>query len=376
MMTGKRGIGLIAMIFMIAVQSSHIVEAQTKKEWEARLLATDKFMREKMWNPANGNFIRRTDQPINSQRSDSWGITIVLDAYSYMIRTGNLKAEALHAYYISSSALYERTNGGAGARIIARQGDQIYVGGDDEMQWAAALVNCFDATKDSTYLNAAMGAFNGLIDLGFWKKATDKTPSGWAWNTNDQRPMGVSTSYGALAAARLFRITGLEVYRQWALVALSALATPQISFIPRDRMIAAEAALTVYQVTHDQKFLDVTLEHAAIALKEIQSIAAGLNQGERNPTDVGDLAEGMLAVSDVAGKKEYFSKAQWLVNLFFQSRTNDDVAENGFYSRYAGKNLAKPDLTGAYIGVPTTAKFLPEIAEMLKLEAEMLLHAR
>ena len=364
---------LVLLVCMLAMQTSHIARAQTKKEWEARLLATDTYMREHMWNPANGNFIRRTDQPVTAQRSDSWGITIVLDAYATMIRTGNFKAADLRTYYDASTALYERTDNGTGARIIARQGSEIYVGGDDEMQWIAALANCYTATQDSIYLRSAMGAFNAMIELGFWKQASADVPAGWSWNSNDRRPMGVSTSYGALAAARLFAITKLDVYRTWAVVALGALESPQISFIPRDRMIAAEAAATLYEATHEMKFLGVAKWHATQALDILASILAGKKEGERNPTDVGDLAEGLLMLSRDTYNTSYATKARELVNYFFAKRTNEDIAANGFYSRYSGAKLETPVLTGSYIGVPLSAKFLPEIAEMLKLEAEMML---
>ncbi len=374
-MKGK-GFAVFLLIVLSSMQSSHIATAQTKKEWESHLLATHKFMLEKMWNPANGNFIRRTDQPTQGQRSDSWGITIVLDAFAYMVRTGNMKADALKQYYESSTALYERTDNGIGARIIARQGNQIYVGGDDDMQWIAALANCFEATKDSSHLNNARGAFNAMISLGFWKQATDKAPSGWAWNSNDQRPMGVSTSYGALAAARLFRITGEDVYRQWALASLAALTKPQISFIPRDKMIAAEAATILFESTKDAKFLEFAIALSDQALAEITLIMSGKKDGERNPTDVGDLAEGLLQVSAASGKIVYANKAKQLVNFFLIGRTDEDIAANGFYSRYQAGAKPVQVTEGAYIGVPVSARFLPEVAEMLKLEAEMVLRAR
>jgi hypothetical protein len=375
MMRDKQRVGLLLLLGALLLQSSHIAQAQTKKEWEARLLATHRFMQEQMWNASNGNFIRRTDQPVQGQRSDSWGITIVLDAYSYMVRSGNLKPDDLLRYYHSSTALYERTDDGHGARIIARQGAQIYVGGDDELQWIAALCNCFEATKDSLYLNDAKGAFNALVALGFWKAATDKAPAGWAWNSNDLRPMGVSTSYGALAAARLYQVTGDNVYRQWALVALTALTKPQISFIPRDKMIAAEAALILYGVSPDQKFLEYATTLANQAMQEIDLVMSGKHEGERNPTDVGDLAEGFMQVADKTGKKSFAGKASQLVNFFFIGRMEADIAANGFYSRYRADKKAMADLDGAYIGVPLSARFLPEVAEMLKLEAEMLLRA-
>ena len=325
-------------------------------------------MQEKMWNPATGNFIRRTDQPPAAQKSDAWGITIVLDAYSYMVRTGNMKPEDLKNYYRSSSSLYERTDGGRGARIIARQGSEIYVGGDDDLQWVSALVNCYEATKDSLYLRDAMGAFNGLIELGFWKSQ----PAGWAWNMRDQRPNGVSTSYGALAAARLFQATKLPVYRSWAVVALTALQSGgQVAFIPRDQMVAAEAAALMYQETHEEKFRTLALTWSKHALTEIELVLTGKQEGERNPTDAADLAEGFAKVALSTKSPQFLSERDRLLRFFFTERSNDDIKANGFYSRYL--TSGKPDLSGAYLGVPCTAQYLPEVAEMLKLEAEMVL---
>jgi uncharacterized protein YyaL (SSP411 family) len=367
----KSSLKVRSVLLVIAIfigQTSHILRAQPRKVWESHVLATSAYMQQKMWNPNNGNFIRRTDAPPTAQKSDAWGITIVLDAYSYMVRAQMLKPEDLRHYFESSTTLYNRTEGGTGARIIAQQGNQIYVGGDDDLQWIAALVNCYDATKDSTYLNAAQGAFSGLVKLGFWNPKYDpKKPSGWAWTSNDPRPMGVSTSYGALAAARLYRATGNATYREWALAALTALQKPQVSFIPRDEMIAVEASCIMYEFTKEQKYLEFAKALTDDAVRTIETIIEGKAEGERNPTDVGDLAEGLLKYADVSGKNIYAEKANHLVNFFLTGRTDDDIKASGFFSRYDAKG--KQVKEGNYLGVPLAANYLPEVAEMLKLFA-------
>ena len=339
--------------------------------WSDRLLATNAYMQQHLWNANTGNFIRRADMP-GAPGSDSWGITIVLDAYAYMVQEGFMKPDELKKYYQSSSALYEKTNGASGARILARQGDQIYVGGDDDMQWSAALVHCYEATKDSEYLNAARAAFNALIDLGFWKEGTQDASGakGWAWNSNDQRPNGVSTAYGALAAARLYQATGDNVFRQWTIAALNALKTPQVGFFPRDMMVAANAAITIYEVSHEPVFLHRAEELAKVATSQVHEILSGSRSGERNPTDVGDLAESFYHLGNVTHNKAYRTQALDLINFFFRDRTPQDISEKGFYSRYDTKG--HPDFNGSYIGVPLSVQFLPEVAEMLKLCAVQL----
>ncbi len=322
-----------------------------------------------MWNAASSNFVRRADQP-NAPGSDAWGITIVLDAYAYMVEGGLLKPADLKRYFLSSSALYEKTNGSHGNRILARQGSQFYVGGDDDLQWCAALVHCFAATKDSEYLNAAKFAFNGLVELGFWKDGTQDASGakGWSWNSNDRRPNGVSTAYGALSAARLFKVTGDKIYQQWALASLNALETPQVGFFPRDMMVAADAALTIFEVTKEMKWRVAAENFYAAATMNAFSKANAIPN--YNPTDVGDIADGMLHFAAVLPKTKYAkTRALIPINTFLHDRTNEDIAEHGFYSKYDTKGHAITTAGQSYLGVPLNVPYLPEVAEMLKLFA-------
>lgn len=338
----------------------HTSHAQ-KNIWKDRLLATQQYMMKHMYNSGTQNFVRRADQA-NMPGSDAWGITIVLDAYAYMVEGGLMKPDELRQYYQASSRLYERTAGQYGARILARQGDQTYIGGDDDLQWTAALVHCYQATKDSEYLTAAKFAFNALIDQGFWINGsnTGAGAKGWAWNSADRRPNGVSTAYGALAAARLFSATNEDVYRQWAVSSLSALSTPQVGYFPRDMMVAANAAITLFERTKDASYRKLAMSIANVAVTQAHEIIAGKRKGERNPTDVADLAEGLLRVGSRA-------EAVKLINFFVGKRSSQDIATNGFYSRYDPKGAAVKE--GSYLGVPLSVPFLPEVAEMLKLFA-------
>jgi hypothetical protein len=267
-------------------------------------------------------------------------------------------------YFVSSTLLYDKTNGNSGARIIGRRGDAIYVGGDDDLQWDAALAHCFLVTKDSDYLTAAESSFQGLIDLGFWQNGASK---GWSWNSNDRRPDGVSTAYGALAAARLYEITHEDVYKQWAVASLAALRTPQVGFFPRDMMVAADAALTAFEVSKDP-----TLHARAMELLD-SAVSGGLamlhheGPGFRNPTDIGDLADGLFHFYDVTHNAKYKTLAETFINYFVGHRTLADIAEHGFYSQYDTKG--QPMLTGTYLGIPDTVPYLSEVAEMLKLFA-------
>jgi hypothetical protein len=316
-----------------------------------------------MWNAASSNFVRRADQP-TARTSDAWGITIVLDAYAYMVDGGFLKREDLKQYYLSSSALYERTGTDRGARILARQGSQFYVGGDDDLQWCAALVHCYEVTKDTDYLFAARTAFNALFDLGFW---IDGASKGWAWNSGDRRPNGVSTAYGALAAARLFKATGEVPFKEWAAASLNALKTPQVGFFPRDMMVASDAALTIYEVTHDADFLHRAEELEATAIAGSKKVMDGSQKGELNPTDIGDLADGLYHFYGVTHNPNDRTAARNLLLFFSKRRTTEDIAQHGFYSRY--RPTGEPEAEGSYLGVPLSVAFLPEVAEMLKLYA-------
>jgi uncharacterized protein YyaL (SSP411 family) len=351
---------IISVLGVLCVTAA--VHAQ-KKLWSDRLQATQSYMQHHLWNPQTGNFTRSADQP-NAPGSDAWGITIVLDADAYMVENGTMKPADMKQYFQSSTLLYGRTNGTSGARVLARQGDQIYVGGDDDLQWCAALVHCFEATKDSDYLNAAKSSFNALLDMGFWQNGPLR---GWSWNSQDRRPNGVSTAYGALAAARLYAATREEVYKQWANSSLEALKTPQVGFFPRDMMVAANAAITAFEVSHEQNFLHRAEELAGTAFSQANEIISGKRNGELNPTDVGDLADGLYHLGNVVGNKGYPQWAAGLIIFFESHRTISDIAEHGFYSRYNKKGL--PVLTGSYLGVPLNVPFLPEVAEMLKLFA-------
>src|SRR4051812_22996735 len=121
----------ILLVTLALLISAPRVSAPPKNIWGDRVLATHSFLQKHMWNPATGNYVRRADQPTAST-SDAWGITIILDAYAYMVDGGFLKRDELKRYYTSSTALYERSGTDRGARILARQSGQIYVGGDDD----------------------------------------------------------------------------------------------------------------------------------------------------------------------------------------------------------------------------------------------------
>ncbi|MDP4199605.1 MAG: glycoside hydrolase family 76 protein [Bacteroidota bacterium] len=355
---------ILSVLFVLSVLSPN-AEAQ-KKLWADRAQATMSYMQKHMWNAASQNYVRRADQP-GAPGSDAWGITIVLDAYAYMVEGGLLKPEQLKQYYQSSSALYEKTNGTRGARILAQQGDQIYVGGDDDLQWCAALVHCFEATKDTEYLEAAKFAFNALIDMGFWIDGGNGGSKGWAWNSADRRPNGVSTAYGALAAARLYHATNDNVYKQWAVTSLNALETPQVGFFPRDMMVAADAAITCSEHTKDADLLTRAQKLAGTAVAQAHEIMGGKRKGELNPTDVGDIADGLIHMSTVMHNRSYQTEAIRMIDFFAGQRTASDIAEHGFFSRYDSKG--KPVTSGSYLGVPLAVPFLPEVAEMLKLFA-------
>ena len=353
----RRNIILILSILCFTV-SAH---AQ-KKLWADRLMATRSYMEYHLWNPNTQNFVRRADQP-NAPGSDAWGITIVLDAYAWMVQSNTMKPQEMKQYFQSSSMLYEKTDGNSGARILARQGDQMYIGGDDDLQWCAALVHCFEATKDTDYLKAAKSDFNALIAMGFWQNGDAK---GWSWNSGDRRPNGVSTAYGALAAARLYSATREDVYKQWANSSLDALKTPQVGFFPRDMVVAVNAACTMYDVTKEHRYLDRANEWAKLAIKQAKEVMAGKREGECNPTDIADLAEGLDHLSCLSSKS-YATEAIKFLNFFTGHRSAKDISEKGFFSRYDVKG--NPIFIGSYIGVPCNVPFLPEVAEMLKLFA-------
>ena len=235
-----------------------------KNNWGSLLTATNTYLKSYLWNAETDNYVRRSDMK-NSTGSDAWGITIELDAMAYMVEGGVIKAQELKDYWKSSTEIYERTSGFLGARILARRGEQIYIGGDDDMQWSAALAHCFMATHDSIYLNASQMAFKELVRAGFWH--VDSLSRGWSWNSADPRPNGVSTAYGALAAARIYQITTDSIYKQWAIKSLEALKTPQVGFFPRDMMVAASAAMILYEKLKDPIFMTqaLTLKDSAIS---------------------------------------------------------------------------------------------------------------
>src|SRR5665213_1486063 len=245
-----RRIIVLAVSVLSVLSVAKTAHAQ-KKLWDGLRQATESYMQHHLWNPQTGNFVLSGDRP-NAPGSDSWGITIVLDAQAYMVEYGLMKPAEMKSYFVTSTLIYNRTNGNSGARILGQMPNgEIYMGGDDDLQWDAALAHCFEVTKDSDYLSAAESSFKGLIDNGFWMDGVSK---GWMWNSRVRQPDGVSTAYGALTAARLYSITHNEVYKQWAAASLNALRTPQVGFFPRDMMVAADAALTTYLVSHDEAF--------------------------------------------------------------------------------------------------------------------------
>ena len=354
----KKSFAIIFLLISIASCS----EAH-KNKWGSLLNATDTYLHTYFWNEETDNYVRRGDMK-NSPGSDAWGITIELDAMAYMVEDGIIKAQELKDYWKSSSALYEKTSGNLGARILARRGEQIYIGGDDEMQWCAALAHCFIATHDSIYFRASEATFKALVRLGFWQDSISK---GWAWNSADRRPNGVSTAYGALATARLYEITHDINYLYWAINSLDALKTPQVGFFPRDMMVAASAAMTLYDISFDTLSKNRALELEDSAVTRAIYFLSHDGIGERNPTDIADLADGLFYFYKVTKEVKYKTLAEQFINFFIGDRTEKDISEHGFYSRYDTKGA--PILTGVYLGVPCSVTFLPEVAEMQKLFA-------
>ncbi|MFI5201351.1 MAG: hypothetical protein ACHQNE_03080 [Candidatus Kapaibacterium sp.] len=353
---------IISVLAVLCVTAS--AHAQ-KKLWQDRLQATQSYMQHHLWNPSTGNYVISADRP-GAPGSDSWGITIVLDAQAYMVENGLMKPDVMKSYFVTSTMIYDRTNGNSGARILGRmQNGQIYMGGDDDLQWDAALAHCFEVTHDSDYLSAAESSFKGLIDNGFWMDGVSK---GWMWNSRVRQPDGVSTAYGALTAARLYSITHDNVYKQWAAASLNALRTPQVGFFPRDMLVAADAALTTYLASHDEAFHKRAMELLDSA------IVGGLfrlhhqkPREHRNPTDIGDLADGLFHFYEVTHNAKYKSLALQFINFFVNHRTPADIAEHGWYSEY--DTMGQPITDGKYLGIPNTVPYLSEVAEMLKLFA-------
>ncbi len=350
-------------IFVLCVLCVAAVAWTQKEHWTGLLDATRDYMQHHMWNANTRNYVLRADAP-DAPGSDAWGITIVLDADAYMVADHLLKPEEMKNYFESSTMLYDRTNGNSGARIIGRRGDQIYVGGDDDLQWCSALLHCFEVTRDSDYLTAAESSFKGLIDLGFW---VDGASKGWSWNAFDRRPNGVSTAYGALASARFYAITHDNVYKQWAAASLNALRTPQVGFFPRDMMVAADAAFTTYLASKDEAFNARALELLDSAVAGGELMLRRQQPGHRNPTDIGDLADGLFHFFDVTRNQKYKTLGLLFINFFVDHRSASDIAAKGFYNEYDTKGA--PMLNGSYLGIPNTVPYLSEVAEMLKLFA-------
>jgi uncharacterized protein YyaL (SSP411 family) len=349
--------------------TAHGAMAQ-KKIWDGYRLATASYMQHHLWNPSTGNYVISADRP-NAPGSDSWGITIVLDADAYLVAKGLMTPTAMKQYFMTSTMIYPKTKGNAGARIIGRQGDEIYVGGDDDLQWCAALMHCYLVTKDSDYLTTAESSFQGLIDMGFWMDGTSK---GWMWNTIVRKPDGVSTAYGALAAARLYEVTHEDVYRKWTIASLDALRTPQVGIFPRDWMVAADAALTAFETSHDPTFHTRAMELMDSALSGGLTMLHKNGPGFRNPTDIADLADGLFHFYDVTHTAKYKSLAEKFIRFFVDHRSLADIEEHGFYSQYDTKG--NPIMEGKYLGIPDTVPYLSEVAEMLKLFANAEMHSK
>ena len=351
-------------IFVLAVLCISSAAWAQKSHWGGLLQATRDYMQHHMWNPQTQNYVLRADEP-TAPGSDSWAITIVLDAQAYMVANHLMKPEEMKNYFVSSTMIYDRTNGNSGARILGRmQNGEIYMGGDDDLQWDAALAHCFEVTGDSDYLNAAKSSFKALIDNGFWMDGVSK---GWMWNSRVRQPDGVSTAYGALTAARLYTITHNEVYKQWAAASLNALRTPQVGIFPRDFMVAADAALTTYEVSHDAGFQKRAMELLDSAITGGVAMLHHQEPGHRNPTDIGDLADGLFHFYVVTHNAKYKMLAVTFINFFAGNRSNSDIAAKGFFNEY--DTNGQPILTGTYLGIPNTVPYLSEVAEMLKLFA-------
>ncbi|HEX5316226.1 MAG TPA: hypothetical protein VFX22_06195, partial [Candidatus Kapabacteria bacterium] len=87
----------------------------------------------------------------------------------------------------------------------------------------------------------------------------------------------------------------------------------------------------------------------------------------RNPTDIGDLADGLLHFYQVTHNPKYKTLALKFINFFVDHRSASDISAKGFYNEYDTKGA--PILTGSYLGIPNTVPYLSEVAEMLKLFA-------
>src|SRR5271167_3185975 len=94
----------IVINLFLAVCLSGAAHAQ-KKVWEGYLTATQSYMQHHLWNSSTGNYVLRADHP-DASGTDSWGLTIVLDADAYMVTEGLMTPAAMKQYFVSSTMIY------------------------------------------------------------------------------------------------------------------------------------------------------------------------------------------------------------------------------------------------------------------------------
>jgi len=160
-------------------------------------------------------------------------------------------------------------------------------------------------------------------------------------------PVGVSTAYGGLAAARLYKITHKSRYKEWAEKSIQAMCGRLSPTISRDWMITAFALLTLYEVTNDSTYLGHAKKIADRILSRLPELFKENVPGNLNPTDIGDFAEPLLVLSAATGQQSYAIQAQHLVDFFNTRRNPRDVEQHGYFSQY--KPNGRPQLTDLHI---------------------------
>ena len=149
---------------------------------------------------------------------DAWAIDTLLTYFSprtgrWRTPTGEAWQPALAIEAVLSS--YERRRDVRGLNVVeksfARYRGRRSRFFDDNGWYLNAWLRAYDATGDPKYLTEARALFAAMT-LGW----DDRCGGGLWWNGDRRYKNAITNELFLLAAARLYRRTGLELYRDWA----------------------------------------------------------------------------------------------------------------------------------------------------------------
>ena len=341
-------------------------------DWSAVANKSTQSLIQHFWREHQGYF-NYSSVPQSSPEFQYWpqahAMDVVIDAY---LRTGDAK----YASYFDK--WYD------GIRVA--NGGTYYNRFNDDMEWIAlTMLRLHEATKDTKYLNTAQELWSRITS--FWND--DYALGGIAWTS--EKPWSknaCANAPAAILAIRLYRITGEETYKDWALKiyewqreTLFDKATGAVFDNIDGRSLTINrttlsynqgthlgAAFEIYRSTHDPLYLKDARKAALYAISNPSMIDTGTNILRNEGMGDGALFKGILIryLTNLLAEPDLDSIYRKKISTFL--RHNAEVLwQKGTDRRFilVGPDWNKPELEKTQLTAQTSGATLFEMTAKL-----------